>query len=184
VRLTPPDLHGDGFDGEVDVVAVEGELWLDREPAGREQLEKFGLALADHATAAGGDAEGAMLAVSRSGRVRPEIAPRGRVRRGGKSAALGYGQPGHPESVRLAGGTNWQIKFTEPPDDEGTADPKRGGDGEDAATLVVELTEVVDVDVEPGRHRVYNLDTGWGWFIGNSLVVGNCRCTTLFEEFA
>ena len=47
ITVLPPDFHGDVTNGNVDIVSIERELGLDADSASDEQVNKFGLALAN-----------------------------------------------------------------------------------------------------------------------------------------
>lgn len=57
VSVSPDDFHGDVTDCEVEVVTVERKLGFNREPASSEEINQFGLALANQARLSGGGGE-------------------------------------------------------------------------------------------------------------------------------
>lgn len=44
------------------------------------------------------------------------------------------------------------------------------------------LTEVVKIERYAFYGHVFNLDTGHGWYIANTIITRNCRCTMLLVE--
>lgn len=167
--LTPEDFHGDGTDGQVDVVAAVG--FLDDGLEIRQPLHQQPLVGSDHA--------GALLAGLGSG-FEQVLWPR----------ATGYaGASGHRAGHALGGGFGGgdePIRFG-PATDRHTVALQ--GEGEGAAGLAVsgrELFEtrpgqvaadaVVEVRRFPWSGHVYNLQTAGGWYTANGIITHNCRC--------
>jgi hypothetical protein len=47
---------------------------------------------------------------------------------------------------------------------------------------VVAPSKIVKIDRHSFIGHVYNLDTGQGWYISETIVTRNCRCTMLLVE--
>lgn len=178
---SPPDFHGDGQDGQVDVVAVDGRLLIDAEAATDEQVTQLGLALADAARAARGNADGSAVAELAS---LPEYerAASSRVRRAGEVLAPAGIHVGHTRGVGLAEVAKLDPGLLKPARDRGTADAEVSGEREHAGAVAVSSEQVVAVDRHSFSGHVYNLDSGSGWYTGNSVAQRNCRCTLGYAE--
>ncbi len=174
VALSPPDLHGNGAYGEVEVVPVEGSLSFHGQAATDQEVAQFGLSLADLAVRG----TGAWTAADG----RAPLTAASLVRGGSKSAALAVCHAAQAEQVRLRPGSNRQAEFGEPPHDQRTADAERRCDGEHAVSLLVSTAEIVEVEVVAFHGYVFNLDTGHGWYTANGIVSANCRCTVIYVD--
>lgn len=148
VAGAPPDFHGDGLDGEVEVVAVHRDLDINAEPASDEQVEQFGLALADEARARVGNADRGPVALQRPGRhgggdVTVTACAVGVSR---EVLALAIGESGHADPVGGAAVPWLQADLGEPANDGHAADAQCLGHGEHALTPVEPGAQVVEVD--------------------------------------
>lgn len=180
ICISPPDFHGDGIDGHVDVVSVDRGLRLDGHAATDEEVEQFGLALADLARASGGSSDSPALAhfgANESGGdlLASSLLPHG----GGQTVAPLGTQCRHAIEHGLTAPAYGQANSLESADDGGSAYSQRERHGLDALPRGVTTSEVVKVDRYAFRGHVYNLDTGEGWYIANSILTRNCRCTQL-----
>lgn len=180
VRTSPPDLHGDGTDGEVEVVTVNGSLLVDVEAATEEEIAQFGFALTALARlrSCGGDVS--PLVNGWAERRRGLAA--GVISGDRERSSLPLIESLHPDGVGFASAADGQTKLTESPDDGGPTRSYRFGDGEDGFPGRVSLAEVVEVKRETMHGFVYNLDTGDGWYTANSVVARNCRCTLVYTD--
>jgi HK97 family phage portal protein len=178
VRTAPPDFHGDGSDGEVDVVSIDGSLLTNVKPATDEEIYEFGLAVADCSAAGEGGAfsaevtipVGTALCRNREGK------PAGLVSVCSQGPAFLGAHLTHADEAGLGGSSGGQVEFSQATLNQGAGDFEISSHAEHAVTLVVAPSEVVKVERLAGRHQVFNLDSGVGWFIGNSIISGNCRC--------
>jgi hypothetical protein len=182
VRLSPPDLHGDAADGDVEVVSVHGDLSFYGQPATDEEVHKFGLSLANTAR---------LRQRSRNGRLLPGRipwseadflrAPLG-ISGSGELAPLLGSEPGHPKAISLAASAGSQIKIPKAPGHNVAVDAQGPRDSENTFPADVATAKIVKVDRSVFSGHVFNLDTGVGWYIANGITVRNCRCTTLLLE--
>lgn len=194
VGTAPPDFHGDGGYGDVDVVHIDSELWDTEDSSFSQHLSQVGFELA-------GGALGYRLGGGRSG---VSSSPLSRSCRSRLSQDIGS-SPGyvciccerspldnrelcHPYLVRRATVPGSNSSFLETPSDDSPTDPKKFGEGLLTDLFIdVEMEQVVGVDVVPWHGYVSNFDTGEGWFLVDtvsrkrSLVSGNCRCTMVFS---
>lgn len=181
VTLTPPDLHGDAPRGQVEVVPVDRNLGVNFDPATDEEVHQLGLTLAHLASLPlGGPDHGAV-----SGRVpgaEVDLSPASTVCGAGEGQALGRAELSHADPVGLTGPPDLQAEGAQAGGDGRTADPQLPGHLEDALPSLVALAEVVRVDRYAFNGHVFNLDTGHGWYIANSIITRNCRCSMLLVE--
>lgn len=179
VPLSPPDFHGDGLDGEVEVVSVNRGLGVYGETASEEQVQQYGLSLAHLASLSQGGGDRRLFTLGISSReVHALPAPLG-VRCGSETAEVCLAGPGEPETIRLGAASQRQAELSQSSDNHGSADPHGSRDGEHTFSVGVALTQLVKVERFDFRGHVFNLDTGVGWYIGNGITLRNCRCTTL-----
>ena len=175
------DFHGDGREGEVDVVRAARHLQVGEHAAGAEQARQLDFAVSDLLERAlSGNGFARQLARRCFG-----TSPSGVGGQGKRNAFL-WGGVGHAESH---GGTT--ITRGHPGLDEAAThawatEPDRGGDGLLRFPGDVAADEIIDVDVRSFAGHVYNLQTASGWYIANGIVAHNCRCTIAFltpDEF-
>ncbi len=228
----PPDFHGDGADGEVEIVAIDGGLGLHREAASDEEVEQFGLALADLARSPRGphncSLAGGGLAHSEGGNIDggavggddAHAPPCVRAQPSGTDPvclsvvaqlnacfpqAAGHAVPieadaagdrGDALSPRIACGDADNVDFDSvgnrllvgahghPRVPQAAIEGRQGDarlacEGHAALPGFISLTQIVKVERVAFTGHVYNLDTGAGWYGADSVIVRNCRCTTL-----
>lgn len=176
------DFHGDGLDGEVDVVRVDGVLRNDRQPS----LLEHQLQDVLPAAYAGGESRKSHGSSSRRDRLRTvPLATPGRVGGGDQASALLGGRLSHPSDHALAPVPGSDSGLQE------NAPDWRPADAEDFSQMLlglsgeVSLDEIVAVDTVDFANHVYNLQTKSGYYRANTIVAHNCRCVMLFEtEFS
>lgn len=187
VTLTPPDLHGDAPRGQVEVVPVDRNLGVHIDPATDQEVHQLGLTLADLAGAGvrrTGDAldTGSLQVSSEIGDTDPVQVSPGLVGGSGQGAPSAGGELCHADAVGLTGSPDLQAQGLQFANDGGSAGPQLPGHLEDALPTSVTLTEVVRIERYPFYGHVFNLDTGHGWYIANTIITRNCRCTMLLVE--
>jgi hypothetical protein len=92
-------------------------------------------------------------------------------------------------SVRLDNFSRWNGAVSTPPrfdpmGDESTVEGRRsyavlGGQLIERLSGQIEFDEIVDLDRVDFSGHVYNLETREGWYDASSIVVSNCKCTTM-----
>lgn len=178
---SPPDFHGDGSDGQVEVVSVQRDLFLNEKPASDEQVAQFGLTIANHASLAGRRGQRSILrpiaALSDSER-RPASSG---VSSSGQSSALLDRHLPEAQYVRFAGGTDRELHRLESFNDRWSSYGVMLGEPKNTPALVVSLTKIIEVNRYPFSGHVFNLDTGDGWYTANDITVANCRCNLLYH---
>lgn len=182
VAMSPPDFHGDGMDGDVEVVAVHRDLSLYGQAATDEEIQSFGLSMSDLAALSVGGGEGGTFTFGVPRREVDSLPPALRVRWRGHSAAFVGSHASSAESVGFASAAAGKAEFFESSGDEGSTDPQCPSDGEHTFAVEMALAKVVKVERFIFTGHVFNLDTGVGWYIANGITVRNCRCTVLLVE--
>jgi hypothetical protein len=181
VRLSPPDFHGDGADGQVEVVPVDGHLLIDGEAATDEEVTHLGFALADLAASSESAGDRGPAAISGPPRVLMVAGAPGEIGGRGQGATLTTGRGAHALAHRLTAGTRAASALFETADDDRSADLEALGERLDRLPAVVTVEQIVKVERDLVAAHVYNLDSGDGWYIGNGIIQANCRCTMTFD---
>lgn len=166
--------HGDGSDGEVDVVGVHRELGDRLMPAALQHGPEFALTAAQLG-------EGALSrdGLSRRLRIADSAQPAPDVRSGGESLSLGPGQLGHADPIGLASSSCGDSRETQRASDGGAGDAQALGDGERAFASLVGLHRLASKRVFDWSGHVFNLQTAGGFYLANGIVAHNCRCSVL-----
>lgn len=166
------DFHGDGAEGEIEVVRTDREL-LRRLPASvGEHVHEFGLASADALQALlvpNGAAHG-FADVDRG-------AATGGISAGGEKLPAIGARIGHALEHGCAATADRDAGLDESKSDDVSTDAEPGRGGLFGLAGQVALDEIVDVEVNAFSGHVYNFQTRYGWYIANGIVVQNCRCT-------
>lgn len=188
VPATTEDFHGDGLDGEVDVVRADGLLRHRGEvgePLGEQQLCGRHVALAEFLRERG------LAALFQRGLP----AATGGVRGGGVASVL-LGTPGgHAQAVRFGLSAQGDAAADQSKLDRAARGPVLRGQSVDRGPGRVFHDERVVGQREPasvtfadrvvavtGRGfagHVYNVETAAGWYVANGIIVHNCRCSML-----
>jgi len=148
IPLSPPDFHGDSTDGDVEVVPIYGNLRFDGYPARDEEIDEFGLSLADFACSRGRRADGRTFTVGVPLREVDVQPPSFGVRWCHEETSGFDAGATHSDLVGFASGSGVQSGYCESTDDGWPAHSKSFGDREDAVSVVVSGDDVVNVDVD------------------------------------
>lgn len=226
VPSAPEQFHGDGFDGDVDVVLTDGLLWHTRKASENELgseselLDRSGrtvellrqsstLQVSDLADAStdgivGGSDLSSSLLVSHLGPLQgfglgaaAGDAPSGHAsaHRALLDSELGsdlllrvpelveLDSAGQPVGARVLSSTELHSfglgalgpRSGEPLVDKGLADAELGRELYNTLSGSVSADEVVDVGELDFAGHVYNLESGSGWYVADSIIVHNCR---------
>ena len=183
VATRVPDFHGDGAEGHVEVVAIDRSLFVGDDAASPEQVEQFGLAFAALAATALRRDESGTATVGAPSRVTFDRigAATGSIRGPRQLAPVHSRESAHTEHGGVMTAARLDTGSDQPAADGGSADTERAGQGQLGLACDVTLDEIVHVERLPYAGHVYNLDTGDGWYMGNSLATANCRCSMSFE---
>lgn len=165
VPIAPEQFHGDGLGSDVDVVFANGELRHSaRDKPGEGEFLGGGVGL------------GALLADGPTFEVAEFSGhPADGLVSGGYLSVTLSCVHGVPFSGLGLAPRNVGTPLQDPAADAGLADAERGRELVLALSGLVEADEVVDLAWREADCHVYNLQTGDGWYVANSLVVSNCR---------
>lgn len=181
--------HGDGADGDVDVVHAAGSLIFGREPRALECGEELSLASPD-------------LLASRLSSSLKHCAPLfsadglgADMRSRSKRPALLGGHPSHSNSVCFGAAADSDVGLKKSAPDHNATISGSFGDGKLTLPVKVSLNDRTWVKLqavgrgEPRavlssctaiyRGHVYNLQTSLGYYTTGGLVVSNCRCVDI-----
>lgn len=170
IAVAPPDLHGDGGgrDGYVDVVAVDGALRINREAASDQEVDQFGLALADLARLRRRALDRTPGPWPHQNHVLHDLGAPAGIGRGGECRPLLVAERRHADPVGLAGAAQRDAQvIPQSGCNRGPGDAQRSRDSEHALATVVPDSQVIQVDGpplgEPVRlARPSHLDAGPG----------------------
>lgn len=169
--LAPEDFHGDGGDGEVDVVRTDGDLTYDLDAEFLQPLRELAL-VAGH---------GGRAALS-SGRTSALLVPRVLAAAGGLMRGTGLGGTfdcGHPrgaDSSRPAAAARLDAPAEQFSLQSAAVYASRGLDLVRRLAGDVEADRVVETRRVGFRGHVYNLHTDEGFYTSAGHIVSNCDC--------
>lgn len=177
------DFHGDATEGEeIEIVWAHRELGLNIHT-------EFGGDLGEDALIRRGDTEvsvahlGGLARPSDADRTDGDLAlssvPPGLVGRSGKPAPFVLTHASEPDPVGFAAAAAGQPEFVDAAVDESSADSEVLRHLEHAHAAGMEPCQLVEVQVYPGSHDVFNLSTSDHWYTGNGIAVHNCRCALM-----
>lgn len=167
------DFHGDGMDGQVEVVTTNVHLVVGHNTAHGEELEKFLLSTPDLPGAAGGESSGPLLG--------PGTSDSDVGRLGLPSAFLGrHVRPLH--SFGLGSSPDGLPSLGEATPDDRARDAERFRQSLLRYSGAVALHKIVSVQVDAFHGHLYNFETYSGCYIVNKIISHNCRCTSLLVE--
>lgn len=170
----PVDFHGDGRDGDVEVVLADRELVVGLNTALGQQRYEAVLASPDLARLA------ARTALQPGLRATPPAHSGMSV---GHLASAGGGLHGRPlDPLSLAPAPELNLGLGQAAQDHGATDAEVLGQGLDGHALQVQLHKVVHVERQSFHGFLYNFETTTGSYIGNGVINHNCRCTALYVE--
>lgn len=177
------DFHGDGSDGEVEVVGTDGYL-----PTNWPQIERFRqlqkpdlVRLGDGEVALSGASATEIALVPVSGPSDGTLT-RSLVGRRGQGAPIGGGHPGETEPVGLTAPPDLQAQLSEPGENRRSADSDFPAHLQYALAAGMTVLEIDQVNRYTSHEWVYNLSTSDHWFTGNGIALHNCRCVPLLVE--
>lgn len=177
------DFHGDGADGEVEVVGANRYLPVELHPEGKSEIMEEDLVGPGNRERPLSGLSGAVVLGLPAPRDAGETVFAGcLVSRKGQLPALGGAHTRKAEPVSLTGFSDRQAKVSEAPDDGRTADADFPAHLQYALAAGMTPCEVVQVNRLAGERHVYNLSTSDHWYSANGIAVHNCRCTLLLVE--
>lgn len=90
---------------------------------------------------------------------------------------LFWGKAAHPENHSLSLATDRDTGLNQVSPDNGTTDTIFDGKGGFGYTGPVLFDQVISIETQPFHGPVYNLQTEYGYYTANGIIVHNCRCT-------
>ena len=166
------DFHGDGSDGEIEVVWADGQLRDAR-------IAEFGQPV-PHLSLPTADAlESSLHGQSSSDRLaRVDVLDSsGGVGGSREGAPLFVVGGGHPLIHGSASAAELDSGIEQPVSDDSSADIEISGEGLFGLPGQVTFDKIVNVERYAFHGDVFNLQTHQGWYTANGVVVRNCRCT-------
>ena len=169
VPVAAEDFHGDGTDGEVQIVRTNGFL--------RDRIEIL-QELREEQFSGAGDLSSSLFRGSYPRAVLDGLAAasEGIVSGLGQSSPLLGAGLGHASEHGGRAVPGLDPGLGQHPLEGVPTDSGFFRQGLDALAGLVALDQVVEVTRRPFAGHVYNLETSGGWFISNGLIVHNCRC--------
>lgn len=173
VALSPPDLHSDTANGEIEVVPVHGDLSFYGEPMGNEEIDQFGLTLANFACSCGRCTDSGSFSIGVPfGEIDSRSSTLGIRGCCENAARLNIGSS-HSDLTGLTSGTGGNPESVEMTDDSRSAGPECLRHRDDAIPIVISSDQFRRVDVDSlsqsygfgrgsdsGTSRSKNLDDG------------------------
>ncbi|WEU68204.1 NAD+--asparagine ADP-ribosyltransferase [Salmonella phage ZCSE7] len=172
---TPEDFHGDGTDGEVEIVLVDRLSWdkvksgLNKQIIDKELPVTAGVD--DSLLGFGSTKQFGMIRLSPSDSF---------MRRGGESEALLGSSFSHSDKHSVTAAADTNAVLSENAYDWTTRNADNLSDFNWSDTVGVELDDVVDLVFSEADFcgHVYNLENEQNWYLANGIIAHNCRSTT------
>nr|DAG80644.1 MAG TPA: minor capsid protein [Caudoviricetes sp.] len=172
---SPEDFHGDGTDGEVEIVLVDRLSWdkvksgLNKQIIDKELPVTAGVD--DSLPGFGSAKQFSMVGLSPSDSF---------MRRGGESEALLGSSFSHSDEHSVAASANGNAVLSENAYDWTTRNADNLSDFNWSDAVGVELDDVVDLVFSEADFcgHVYNLENEQNWYLANGIIAHNCRSTT------
>lgn len=172
---SPEDFHGDGTDGEVEIVLVDRLSWnkvksgLNKQIIDKELPVTAGVD--DSLPGFGSAKQFSMVGLSTSDSF---------MRRGRESEALLGSSFSHSDKHSVATSANGNAVLSENAYDWATQNADNLSDFNWSDAVGVELDDVVDLVFSEADFcgHVYNLENEQNWYLANGVIAHNCRSTT------
>lgn len=181
-RKCVANFHGEWRQAKIRVVAEDRQLGFEVVPARTEEIDKLALAAAYGACACLGSTQRGSLTLDTAGFITQDSACAtcgvGVLR---EASSIVDGSRGVASSVTLGDGACLHFSAEQDISDRAARDVERLADSDHRFTLDVSTDDVISLVVRPYSGHVYNISTTTGWYTGNSIITGNCRCTLAWE---
>lgn len=172
---SPEDFHGDGTDGEVEIVLVDRLSW-DKVKSGlnKQIIDKelpVTASVDDSLPGFGSTKQFGMVGLSPSDSF---------MRGGGESEALLGSSFSHSDKHSVAASANGNAVLSENAYDWATRNADNLSNFNWSDAVGVELDDVVDLVFSEADFcgHVYNLENEQNWYLANGIIAHNCRSTT------
>ena len=182
ISTVNPQFHGDGLDGDVDIVTLKSKLENGVKTFSFEGVGESDLAFADFSkgelVSDGSFCKFAFWSL---------LAPNSIMSGLGEGEALLGGSVGHSDKHGVASVSRGNVVFEENPPDNIPAKTEAFSDSLFAFAADVSPDKVVSVKISKFSGHVYNLQTEYGWYVANAnvaqsdssvkgIIAHNCRC--------
>lgn len=174
-RLVPgtaKDFHGDGFEGQVDVVNVYSPFMNEGKPSIPEHIAKDSF----------GDGARFTETLFACGPLKAPFSGTGLASQGSVSGfgasptELGRSLGGH-EPIGVGPATDIDSSLHQAAADAGTRYSETFGETLLALSGLISADEIVGIELDTFHGWVYNFETATGWYTANGIIVHNCRCS-------
>lgn len=174
------DFHGDGRDGEIDIVSLESELACGDDPPNLQGGHQLALPKAD-VRLNGLLCDRALHDII----VAAHHASDGLVSAGRAGASTIRAHLGHTDPIGLAAPARINPNSDQSALDDAAINVVEASQSEHAfPAQIVFADQVASVRVEDSRGHVFNLETETNAFVAGFVVVSNCRCAMLIRPAA
>lgn len=168
IRGRSTQFHGDGRDGEVEIITIDRKLldWIESSSLEQDE-EKIFTPTGVGETLSGTERLADLAGVGMGG--------------GRERCSFVGSCPVHSNKHGFTAVTRLDISFEQTATDDGTTDPK--GIGQRLFRFAGEITsdKVIRVERVAFHDWVYNLESVDGWYIADCIIVGNCRCVVVAD---
>lgn len=176
------NLHGEWREAKVRVVAEDRQLGLEVVPARNEEIDKLSLTATYGTCACFGSAQGSSLTLNAAGFiVQDSVCATCGVGVLRETSSVVNGGRSVTSSIALGDSACLHFSVEQDVSDCATRDVERLANSDHRFSLDVSTDNVISVVTRPYSGHVYNLSTTTGWYTGNSIITGNCRCTLAWE---
>ncbi len=176
----PANFHGERRVSKVHVVAEDRLLGLKIVPSDAEEFAELLLTLPNIASLRSGGVGSCEVSLGVTGR-RAESLPTSGVSVACECAVFRGGAIGSKKSVGVTSTTDGNVSGGEHATYCPARDVESLSERETAFTVNVTLNHIVRVRRLSFSGHVYNLSTTSGWYTGNSIITGNCRCSVVYD---
>lgn len=157
--------HGDGAEGDVDIVDATRPLWFDLVTGGPKRGKHLGLTVSASATAAVRSLDLLIESGAASG---------ARFVRGLRQlAAPGFAFAGHPQNVGFRTTAEFHAQMLR---ERAAGNLQALREAEQTFPGNIRSTRVVSIERRQWSGHVFNLQTESGWYVTEGIIVHNCRC--------
>lgn len=176
------NFHGERRQAEIRVISEDRQLGLEVVPARTEEINKLSLTATYETCACFSSTQGSLLALDAAGFiVQNSVCATCGVSVLRETSSVMHSGRSEASSVSLGNSAYFNSGLEQDISNRGARDVERLADSDHRFTLDVSTDNVVSIIVRPYSGHVYNLSTTTGWYTGNSIITGNCRCTLAWE---
>lgn len=183
-KYSPADFHGERRVTEIRVVAEDRSLGLEVIPSPKEKLPEFILSSADGSSFGTRGADRCLVSLDVAGIRHQDFScarTPGVIRATCKCSTFLDSTRSGEESISLSSPAKSDTVCAKHSSYCGTRDSEGLTQGIHTFTVGVSLDEIVDVTYDHFSGHVYNLSTTSGWYTGNTIILGNCRCSITYD---